>query len=49
MDLSHGGHLTYDAPASHMGRVFNFVRYKTEPGQKGAINFDALLKTAHEN
>ena len=31
MDLSHGGHLTHGAPVSHMGKVFNFVRYKTEP------------------
>jgi len=29
MDLSHGGHLTHGAPVSHMGRLFNFVRYKT--------------------
>ena len=31
MDLSHGGHLTHGAPVSHMGKVFNFVRYKTAP------------------
>lgn len=30
MDLSHGGHLTHGAPVSHMSKVFNFVRYKTE-------------------
>src|SRR5213595_707078 len=29
MDLSHGGHLTHGAPVSHMGKIFNFVRYKT--------------------
>src|SRR5271170_7568652 len=48
MDLSHGGHLTHGAPASHMGKVFNFVRYKTEPGQRGAIDFDALMRVAKE-
>ena len=35
MDLSHGGHLTHGAPVSHMGRVFNFVRYKSETQQGG--------------
>jgi glycine hydroxymethyltransferase len=44
MDLSHGGHLTHGAPVSHMGRLFNFVRYKTRPD--GAIDFDALRDTA---
>jgi len=48
MDLSHGGHLTHGAPVSHMGRVFNFVRYKTFPDQGGAIDFDALMATAKE-
>lgn len=48
MDLSHGGHLTHGAPVSHMGKVFNFVRYKTETGQGGAIDFDAMLKLAKE-
>lgn len=47
MDLSHGGHLTHGAPVSHMGRIFNFVRYKTEPGT-GAIDFEALRKVARE-
>jgi len=46
MDLSHGGHLTHGAPVSHMGRVFNFVRYKSEPQQGGAIDFAALMKLA---
>jgi glycine hydroxymethyltransferase len=46
MDLSHGGHLTHGAPVSHMGRVFNFVRYKTEQG--GAIDFDHVMKIAKE-
>ncbi len=47
MDLSHGGHLTHGAPVSHMGRLFNFVRYKTDPAT-GAIDFDALRKVARE-
>ena len=44
MDLSHGGHLTHGAPVSHMGKVFNFVRYKTD--RNGAIDFEALLALA---
>ena len=47
MDLSHGGHLTHGAPVSHMGRLFNFVRYRTDPAT-GAIDFDALAKVAQE-
>jgi len=46
MDLSHGGHLTHGAPVSHMGRLFNFVRYKTDPSKGGAIDFDGLRATA---
>ncbi len=46
MDLSHGGHLTHGAPVSHMGKVFNFVRYKTFPDQGGAIDFDHLKQVA---
>lgn len=41
MDLSHGGHLTHGAPVSHMGRIFNFVRYVTDPTD-GSIDFDAV-------
>jgi glycine hydroxymethyltransferase len=48
MDLSHGGHLTHGAPVSHMGKVFNFVRYKTFPDQGGTIDFDALMATAKQ-
>ena len=48
MDLSHGGHLTHGAPVSHMGKVFNFVRYKTCPDKKGKIDFDELMKIAKE-
>jgi len=46
MDLSHGGHLTHGAPVSHMGKVFNFVRYKTNPNKKGEIDFSQLKKIA---
>jgi glycine hydroxymethyltransferase len=48
MDLSHGGHLTHGALVSHMGKVFNFVRYKSNPAQNGAIDFDELGKIAKE-
>ncbi len=48
MDLSHGGHLTHGAPVSHMGKLFTFVRYKTDPENAGKIDFDALMKTALE-
>lgn len=48
MDLSHGGHLTHGAPVSHMGKIFNFVRYKTHPEDKGRIDFDELMKVAKE-
>ncbi|MFA6486264.1 MAG: serine hydroxymethyltransferase [Candidatus Magasanikbacteria bacterium] len=30
MDLSHGGHLTHGHPVTHMTKVFNFIRYKTD-------------------
>jgi glycine hydroxymethyltransferase len=46
MDLSHGGHLTHGAPVSHMGRIFRFERYKTDPAAGGAIDFDALRARA---
>ena len=48
MDLSHGGHLTHGAPVSHMGKVFNFIRYKTAPDGTGAIDFDGLLALAKD-
>jgi len=48
MDLSHGGHLTHGAPVSHMGQLFNFVRYKTEPSLAGAIDFENLRRIALE-
>lgn len=48
MDLSHGGHLTHGSPVSHMGRVFDFVRYKTRVDRGGEIDFDAVRKVARE-
>jgi len=49
MDLTHGGHLTHGHPVSHMGQIFNFLRYKTYPEEKGRIDFDELLKLAKEH
>lgn len=46
MDLSHGWHLTHGAPVSHMGKIFNFIRYKTDPNNGWKINFDELMKLA---
>ncbi|MBQ60680.1 MAG: serine hydroxymethyltransferase [Gammaproteobacteria bacterium] len=48
MDLSHGGHLTHGAPVSHMGKMFNFVRYVTDPSD-GSINYDQVRKDALEH
>ncbi len=49
MDLSHGGHLTHGAPVSHMGKLYNWIRYKTDPANGGKIDFDQLLKLAREH
>jgi glycine hydroxymethyltransferase len=49
MDLSHGGHLTHGAPVSHMGKIFNFVRYKTHPEEGGRIDPDELRRLAVEH
>ncbi|MFA5792842.1 MAG: serine hydroxymethyltransferase [Candidatus Gracilibacteria bacterium] len=49
MDLSHGGHLTHGHPVSHMGKIFNFVRYKTIPEENGRIDFDELMRLALEH
>lgn len=49
MDLSHGGHLTHGAPVSHMGKLFRWIRYKTDPGAAGRIDFDALRRSALEH
>jgi glycine hydroxymethyltransferase len=48
MDLSHGGHLTHGAPASHMGRLFRFVRYRTRPEEEGRVDPDELRRLARE-
>ena len=48
MDLSHGGHLTHGSPVSHMGKIFNFVRYKTDPANQGKIDFSELMRIAKE-
>ncbi len=45
MDLSHGGHLTHGAPVSHMSKVFNFIRYKTEL-PSGKIDLDKVRALA---
>jgi len=47
MELSHGGHLTHGAPVSHMGKIYRFVRYKTNP-ENGAIDFDAMRDVARK-
>ena len=49
MDLSHGGHLTHGAPVSHMGKLYNWIRYKSDPANRGAIDFEALRRTALES
>ncbi len=47
MDLSHGGHLTHGHPVTHMTKVFNFIRYKTNAA--GEIDLDNLRAMAHEH
>lgn len=47
MDLSHGGHLTHGHPVTHMTKVFNFIRYKTNA--KGKIDLDNLRQMAQEH
>jgi glycine hydroxymethyltransferase len=49
MDLTHGGHLTHGHPVSHMGKLFNWVRYKTHPEEQGRIDFDELLTLAKQH
>jgi len=46
MDLTHGGHLTHGAPVSHTGKLYNFVRYKSNPYNDSKIDFDELRKIA---
>ncbi|MGE0153905.1 MAG: serine hydroxymethyltransferase [Reyranellaceae bacterium] len=47
MELSHGGHLTHGAPVSHMGRLFDFVRYRTRPD--GGIDYDQVRDLARKH
>ncbi len=47
MDLSHGGHLTHGHPVTHMAKVFNFVRYKTDA--QGLIDLDNLREMAKQH
>lgn len=47
MDLSHGGHLTHGHPVTHMAKVFNFVRYKTD--EHGLIDLENLRAMAKEH
>lgn len=47
MDLSHGGHLTHGHPVTHMSKIFNFVRYKTN--SEGNIDLDNLEAMAIEH
>ncbi len=42
MELSHGGHLTHGAPVSHMGKIYNFLRYKTIIDKGGIIDWDEV-------
>ncbi|MDP9126978.1 MAG: serine hydroxymethyltransferase [Pseudomonadota bacterium] len=48
MDLSHGGHLTHGAPVSHMSKVFNFIRYKTEL-PSGTIDLNKVRDLAKQH
>ncbi len=48
MDLSHGGHLTHGHPVTFMSKVYNFIRYKTDP-KTGLIDFDNLRAMALEH
>jgi glycine hydroxymethyltransferase len=47
MDLSHGGHLTHGHPVTHMTKVFNFIRYKTN--ENGKIDLENLRQMALEH
>ena len=49
MDLSHGGHLTHGAPVSHMGKLYNWVRYRSTPAEGGRIDFDQLRDLAKKH
>ncbi len=44
MDLAHGGHLTHGHPVTLSAKIYNFVRYKTEPN--GKIDYKKLEQMA---
>lgn len=46
MDLGHGGHLTHGHPVTHMYKVFNFVRYKTDLQNEGEIDYENIKEMA---
>ncbi len=46
MDLSHGGHLTHGHPVTLPAKVYDFVRYKTEPD--GTIDYQKLEELAKQ-
>ncbi|HUC87096.1 MAG TPA: serine hydroxymethyltransferase [Candidatus Saccharimonadales bacterium] len=46
MDLGHGGHLTHGAPATTMGKLYNFIRYKMKDIETGEIDYDHMRELA---
>ena len=44
MNLAHGGHLTHGHPLTFPAKIYNFVRYETEPN--GTIDYDKLMELA---
>lgn len=48
MDLSHGGHLTHGHPVTWMAKLFNFIRYKTDP-VTGLLDYDQIRALAKEH
>lgn len=47
MDLGHGGHLTHGHPVTLSAKIYNFIRYKTEPD--GSIDYVALHALAKKH
>lgn len=48
MDLGHGGHLTHGNPMTRSAHLYNFIPYKVKNVDTGEIDYEALIKTAHE-
>ncbi len=46
MDLSHWWHLTHGHPVTHMFKIFNFVRYKTDQQNWWIIDYENLREMA---